>query len=70
MSALTIPELCGCLSSLMPSAAQAEVEKAASVLLVMFKVAGTTPAPAAKTAPKKRQYREKPLAESQRLKRG
>ncbi|GAA4353111.1 hypothetical protein GCM10023185_13420 [Hymenobacter saemangeumensis] len=70
MSQLTHIDLCMCLNELLPSAKTEELESAATVLLVMFKVAGTAPqAPAPKAPAKKpRRYTEKPIAQSQRLK--
>lgn len=58
------------LTEQMPTAAPAEIERASSALVLIIKLAGTAPAPAAKPAPKKqRQYKEKSIAESQKLKR-
>lgn len=70
MSAITYADVRSCLNELLPSAPLAEVDKAATVLLLMFKVAGTAPRTTAKPAAKKpRQYKEKSVADSLKLKR-
>lgn len=70
LTAITQSEVRVFLTEQMPTAAPAEIERASSALVLILKLAGTTPAPAAKQAPKKqRQYREKSIAESQKLKR-
>jgi hypothetical protein len=70
LAAITQSEVRVFLTEQMPTAAPAEIERASSALVLILKLAGTAPAPAVKPAPKKpRQYREKSIAESQKLKR-
>lgn len=68
LTAITQSEVRVFLTEQMPTAAPAEIERASSALVLILKLAGTTPT--AKAAPKKqRQYKEKSIAESQKLKR-
>ncbi len=67
--AITQDELLGLLACQLPTVPAAELRPAALALFLIFK-AGAVSAPALKPAPKKqRQYREKSVAESQKLKR-
>jgi len=69
LAILTQSEVRVFLAEQIPSAAPADIDRASSALALMFKLAGTTPAPATKPATRKpRQYKEKSIAESQKLK--
>jgi len=67
--AITQEELLGLLTCQLPALSEAELRPTATALYLIFK-AGAATTPALKPAPKKqRQYTEKSVAESQKLKR-
>lgn len=66
---ITQDELLGLLCCQLPTVPEADLRPAATALYLIFK-AGASTTPALKPAPKKpRQYKEKSVAESQKLKR-
>jgi hypothetical protein len=70
LASITQNEVRAFLTEQMPTAAPAEIERASSALVLIIKLASAAPTPSAKPATKKqRQYKEKPVAETLKLKR-
>lgn len=70
LTSITQSEVRAFLTEQMPTAAPAEVERASSALVLIIKLASAAPTQPTKPAAKKqRQYKEKSVAETLKLKR-